>query len=241
MSELRWPSQGPKGRIAYVNGRYVPHAQAGVHVEDRGLQLGDAVYEVFGIIGARLMDEEEHLDRLERSLHEIRSEMPMSRHALKFVLREIVRRNRLRDGMIYLQVTRGAVTRDHPIPASVPRPTLIITARAMDMNAIARRRDNGIKIITRPDERWGRCDIKTTQLLANLLAKTDARQSGAYEAWLVDRDGFITEGTSTSAWIVNAEGQVVTRNLSNAILPGVTRRVILEAASREQIRFDERP
>ncbi|HSZ75433.1 MAG TPA: aminotransferase class IV, partial [Rhizomicrobium sp.] len=121
MSELRWPLHGPKGRIAYVNGRYVPHAQAGVHVEDRGLQLGDAVYEVFGIIGSRLMDEEEHLDRLEHSLHEIRSEMPMPRHALKFVLREIVRRNRLRDGMVYLQVTRGAITRDHPIPASVPR------------------------------------------------------------------------------------------------------------------------
>ncbi|HEY5239212.1 MAG TPA: D-amino-acid transaminase [Rhizomicrobium sp.] len=241
MSEARWTNHTPQGRVAYVNGRYVPHGQAGVHVEDRGLQLGDAVYEVFGVFGTRLMDEEEHLDRLERSLREIQVAMPMARNTLKFVLRETARRNRLHDGIIYLQVTRGAVRRDHPIPAHVPRPTLIVTAHNLDMGAIARRRENGIKIVTRPDERWGRCDIKTTQLLANLLAKTEARRAGAYEAWLVDRDGFVTEGTSTSAWIVNADGQVVTRDLSNAILPGVTRRIILETASKEQIRFDERP
>jgi D-alanine transaminase len=235
-----WSSRAPSGRTAYVNGRYVPHGRAGVHVEDRGLQLGDSIYEVFAVRGGRLRDEEGHLDRLERSLGEIRVAMPMGRTALKLVMRELIRRNRIGDGLLYLQVTRGAAKRDHPIPAAVPRPTLILTARPFDFVGAERRAANGVAVITQPDLRWGRCDIKTTQLLANLLAKTEARKAGAYEAWLVDRDGFVTEGASTTAWIVDKDGHIVTRQLSNAILPGVTRRAILEAAADSQMPVVER-
>lgn len=240
MSTHAWPTRAPSGRTAYVNGRFVPHAQAGVHIEDRGLQLGDAVYEVFLVQGGRLMDEAGHLDRLERSVGEIAMAMPMGRAALALVMRELVRRNRVRDGFLYLQVTRGAVKRDHPIPAVQPRPTLIMTARPFDLDGALKRQREGIAVATRPDQRWARCDIKTTQLLANLLAKTDVRRDGAYEAWLVDDNGFVTEGASTTAWIVDGDGRVVTRALSNAILPGVTRRVILEAAAEAQLPVVER-
>jgi D-alanine transaminase len=234
-----WNEIAPAGRIAYVDGRYVPHGSAGVHIEDRGLQLGDAVYEVCSVASGRLMDEEEHLDRLERSLREVQMLMPMGRAALKLVMQELVRRNRVEDGLLYLQVTRGAVRRDHPIPEEQPRPTLILTARGWDISAVNQRRQEGIKVVTQPDERWGRCDIKTTQLLANLLAKTAARRAGAYEAWLIDRDGCVTEGASTTAWIVTGDGKVATRSLSNAILPGVTRRVIFEAAAEAQFAIAE--
>jgi D-alanine transaminase len=235
-----WPTRAPAGRIAYVNGRYLRHGEAGVHVEDRGLQLGDSVYEVCRIAAGRMLDEEEHLDRLERSLGEIAMAMPMGRAALKTVMGELVRRNAIADGIVYLQVTRGAVRRDHPIPDHPPRPTLILTARSTDPAAIERRHAEGIAVILRPDERWGRCDIKTTQLLANLMAKTEAKKQGAFEAWLVDHEGFVTEGTSTNAWIVDGAGRAITRELSHAILPGVTRRVILEAAAEAQIPVIER-
>lgn len=235
LPQPRWSASAPAGRIAYVNGRYLPHGYAKVHIEDRGLQLGDSIYEVFGVLDNVLLDEPEHLDRMEHSLGEILMPMPVSRAAIGFILRETCRRNRVRDGMLYLQVTRGAVRRDHPIPDNPPRPTLIVTARSLDLGAQATRRDNGIAVVTLPDERWARCDIKTTQLLANLLAKTQARRQGAYEAWLVDSHGRVTEGASTTAWIVTAEGQIVTRDLSHAILPGVTRRVILRAAEHAQL------
>jgi D-alanine transaminase len=235
-----WNGRRPAGRIAYVDGRYVRHERAGVHIEDRGLQLGDAVYEVCRIADGRMLDEEEHLDRLERSLGEIEMAMPMGRGALKAVMAEIARRNGMRDGLLYLQITRGALRRDHVIPRPAPKPTLILTVHPVDPAAVARRHADGVAVITCPDERWGRCDIKTTQLLANLLAKTAARRAGAFEAWLVDRDGFVTEGAATTAWIVDREGRIVTRDLSRAILPGVTRRVILEAAAAAQLPVVER-
>ncbi len=233
-------SRAPAGRIAYVNGRYLPHTRAGVHIEDRALQLGDGIYEVAGITAGKLIDEEQHLDRMERSLREIGIAMPMGRPALKLVMREMVARNRVRDGLLYMQVSRGAVRRDHPIPDVVPRPTLIMTARAMDPQAGEKKRAEGIAVITRPDQRWARRDIKTVQLLPNLLAKTEARKAGAYEAWLVDGEGFVTEGASTNAWIVDSENLVVTRQLSNDILPGVTRRVILEAAAAAGLPITQR-
>jgi D-alanine transaminase len=235
-----WKGRAPAGRVAYVDGRYLPHGRAAVHIEDRGLQLADAVYEVCAVLGGALMDEEEHLDRLARSLGEIGMAMPMSRNVLRLVMRELVRRNRIRTGLLYLQVTRGAARRDHPIPVPARRPTLILTVREMDAASLERRRVDGIAVVTRPDERWARCDIKTTQLLPNLLAKTAARQAGAYEAWLVDGDGFVTEGSSTTAWIIDAAGHVTTRQLSHEILPGVTRRVILEAAAEAQLPVSER-
>lgn len=236
-----WNTRMPAGRIAYVNGCYLAHEEAGVHIEDRGLQLGDAVYEVVAVSSNRFVDEEEHLDRLERSLREVEIAMPMGRPALKLVFREVVRRNGLRNGFLYLQVTRGAFRRDHPIPSQGQRPTLILTALHVNRAQQDARDEKGIAVITKPDLRWGRCDIKTTQLLGNLLAKTAARRAGAHEAWLVDEDGFVTEGASTTAWIVTAGGEIITRPLTNAILPGVTRRVILAVAEEAQLKVSERP
>jgi len=230
----------PVGRIAYVDGRYLRHDLGSVHIEDRGLQFADSIYEVFGVFGGRLFDENEHLDRLERSLGEIGLAMPMARRALQLVVREIARRNRLSDGLVYMQVTRGAARRDHAIPQEPPRPSLIITARPMDTETFEERRQSGIKVITTTDERWARCDIKSTALLPNVLAKTKARAAGAYEAWLVDRDGRVTEGSSTSAWIVDRDGKLVTRDLDNAILPGVTRRILMEVAQSAQMPIVER-
>ena len=235
-----WPTKMPVGRIAYVNGRYLPLAQAGVHIEDRALQFADGIYEVVGILDGLVLDEEHHLDRLARSVGEIGMAMPMAREPLKLVIREMARRNRVRDGLIYMQVTRGAYRRDHAIPSSPSRPTLIMTARPISPQTNDKRREQGVAVITRPDQRWARCDIKSTALLPNILAKTDARNAGAFEAWLIDRDGFITEGSSTSAWIVDKDGNIVTRDLSNAILPGVTRREILDAAAEAQIAIVER-
>jgi D-alanine transaminase len=235
-----WPTRMPVGRIAYVNGRYLPLVQAGVHIEDRALQFADGIYEVVGVLDGLILDEEHHLDRLMRSVGEIGMAMPMERAPLKLVIREMARRNRVTNGLIYMQVTRGAYRRDHAIPASASRPTLIMTARPMNPLANDKRREQGVAVITRPDQRWARCDIKSTALLPNILAKTDARNAGAFEAWLIDRDGFITEGSSTSAWIVDRDGNIVTRDLSNAILPGVTRREILDAAAEAQIAIVER-
>src|SRR3984885_5751997 len=237
----KWSAvRAPAGRIAYVNGRYLPHTQAGVHIEDRALQLGDGIYEVSNVISGMPLDEAPHLDRMERSLRELGMEMPMSRAALKLVMREMIAKNRIADGFLYMQVTRGAVRRDHIPPADGPRPTLIMTMRPQDMAALANRMEKGIAVSTQPDIRWGRCDIKTVQLLPNLLAKQAARKTGAFEAWLVDEDGFVTEGSSTNAWIVDKDGTVITRDLSNAILPGVTRRIILEALAEAQIKVVER-
>ena len=233
-------SRAPAGRIAYVNGRYLPFAQAGVHIEDRALQLGDGIYEVFNVQDRVLLDEEGHLDRMERSLRELCMPMPISRAALKLVTREMIAKNRMPTGFIYLQVTRGAVKRDHVPPVDGPRPSLIITMRAQDAAGLKQRLEKGIAVATQPDIRWGRCDIKTVQLLPNLMAKQAAKKAGAFEAWLVDDDGYVTEGASTTAWIVDSSGTLITRDLSNAILPGVTRRAMLDAAAEAQIKVQER-
>jgi D-alanine transaminase len=233
-------SRAPAGRFAYVNGRYLRHAGAGVHVEDRGLQLGEAIYEVCSVRNGKLIDEEPHLDRMERSLKEIDVPMPIGRAALKLVLRELVARNRIADGLLYIQVSRGAAKRDHIPPSALGRSTLIITYRPQDIAALEMRMEKGIAVSTQPDIRWGRRDIKTTQLLPNLMAKVAAKKVGAFEAWLVEEDGMVTEGSSTNAWIVDDKGDVITRDLSNSILAGVTRRLILEAAGEAQIRVVER-
>lgn len=224
-------------RIAYVNGSYVPHKQASVHVEDRGYQFADGVYEVIAVRGGRFVDEEPHLDRLERSLAEISIEAPMSRPALKIVMREMLRRNRVRDGILYLQVTRGVAPREHAFPASA-RPAVVMTARRSKPRPAVSRR--GVSVITVPDIRWKRCDIKSVSLLPNILGKQAASEAGAYEALQVDEDGFITEGTSSNAWIVNRRGDLITRKPDNAILDGVTRRAVVELAEREGLNFIER-
>ena len=226
--------------IAFVNGRYLPHEQASVHIEDRGYQLADGVYEVCIVREGRLIDEERHLRRLARSLDELQIRWPMHRSALAIVMREVVRRNRVRDGMVYVQVTRGVAPRNHPFPPASVRPSLVVTARSTDIAAGEKSASEGIAVITTPDTRWERVDIKSVSLLPNVLAKQKAKEAGAIEAWFVDRDGLITEGASTNAWIVTGEGVLVTRGLSNAILRGVTRDVVLDLLRREEIRFEER-
>ena len=226
-------------RIAYVNGRYVPHAEAAVHIEDRGYQFADGVYEVCGVKGGRLLDERRHLDRLERSLKELRIPMPVARAALGHLLRETVRRNRVRDGLVYLQVTRGVAPRDHAFSAAMV-PSIVITAKRADPAKLAKGR-SGVTVVTRPDQRWARRDIKSIALLPNILAKQSARDAGAYEALLVDADGYVTEGASTNVWIVDREGRLVTRPLGHEILNGVTRQVLVGAAKADGIELVERP
>jgi D-alanine transaminase len=193
-------------RVAYVNGRYLPHAQASVHIEDRGFQFADGVYEVWAVFGGRLAEFKGHMDRLERSLDELRIRRPMARAALAVVLRETIRRNAIRDGIVYIQVTRGQARRDHAFPTPEVGPSVIVTARAMDFAALEAKAAKGVAVITQPDIRWGRCDIKTVGLLPNALAKQAAREAGAYEAWLVDDLDMVTEGSSTNAWIVDPTG-----------------------------------
>jgi D-alanine transaminase len=223
-----------------VNGRYVRHAEAAVHIEDRGYQFADGVYEVCGVRGGRLMDEALHLERLERSLVELRIAMPMSLPALRHVLREVVRRNRISNGMVYFQITRGVAPRDHPFPPKGTPSSIVVTAKRLNEARVARSVEQGVAVVTRPDERWARRDIKSVSLLPNILAKQSAREAGAYEAWLVDGEGFITEGSSTNAWIVDKEGRVITHPADRDILNGVTRRVLFEAARRAGIEIVER-
>ena len=226
-------------RVAYVGGQYVPHRSAAVHVEDRGFQFADGVYEVLAVVGGRLVDETPHLARLARSLSQLRIVPPICEAALRIVMREVVRRNDVCEGIVYLQVTRGVAPRDHAFPKST-RPVLLITARRK-RRADPRIAEAGMAVITIPDIRWQRCDVKSVALLANVLGKQRAREAGAYEAWQVDRESQVTEGTSTNAWIVTAERIVVTRQADSAILNGITRLAILDIIRREGYGLVERP
>lgn len=228
-------------RVAYVNGSYGPLSDAAVSVEDRGFQFADGVYEVWSVFDGRMADYDGHMNRLARSLTELRIDIPMTREALTVVLRETIRRNRVRDGIVYLQVTRGAARRDHPFPGPGTPPSVVVTSRSVDQSraeAMARR---GVAVITQPDIRWGRCDIKTVGLLPNVLAKQAAREQGAYEAWLVDEMGLVTEGSSTNAWIIDRDGKLRTRDTQANILRGVTRTAILDLLQHEGLELDERP
>ncbi len=226
-------------RIAYVAGQYLPHRQAPVHIEDRGFQFADGVYEVISVVGGRLVDAERHLTRLHRSLGELRIPAPLGDAALGIVLREVIRRNGVDTGIVYLQITRGAAPREHAFPKAA-KPTLVVTSRR-SRPPDPRLGDDGIAVITIPDIRWQRCDIKSVALVANVLGKQAAKEAGAYEAWQVDRNGEVTEGTSTNAWIVTEEGAVVTRAADSAILNGVTRLAIFDIIAREGYRLVERP
>lgn len=228
------------GRIAYVNGAYVRHADAAVHIEDRGYQFADAVYEVWAMSGGRLCDPEGHFTRLERSLGELSIDMPMTRAALTTVLKETIRRNRIRDGLVYLQVSRGVAPRDHVFPASPVAPAVVVTVKRTDPVAAEARAAAGVGVLTMPENRWGRCDIKTVGLLPNVLAKQAAKEAGAAEAWFIDADGLVTEGASSNAWIVTSEGVLVTRDTGANILRGVTRETLLEVARTANIRIEER-
>jgi D-alanine transaminase len=229
------------GRIAYVNGRFVPHGEAVVHIEDRGYQFADAVYEVWALFDGRLGDPEGHFQRLERSLGELSIDMPMSRAALTVVLKEAVRRNRVRDGLVYLQVSRGVAPRDHAFPRPGTPPSVVITVSRVDRAAAEARAARGVAVVTTPESRWARCDIKTVGLLPNVLAKQKARAIGAVEAWYVDELGLVTEGASSNAWIVDADGVLRTRDTNANILRGVTRLSLIDMAREAGLKVEERP
>lgn len=228
-------------RTAYVNGAYVPLADARISVLDRGFQFADSIYEVWAVRGGRMFDAEAHMARLRRSLSELRINFEMSDEALYAVLRETRRRNRVTDGIVYVQVSRGAAPRDHVFPSPDVRPTLVVTAKTLDRAAIARRAAQGVKVVTLPETRWARCDIKSVSLLPNVLARQAAKEKGAFEAWFVGGDGFVTEGTSSNAFIVDTEGRVRTAALSNHILHGVTRAALMAIARDRQMQVVEAP
>ena len=207
-------------RIAYVNGRYLPRSDAKVSVEDRGYQFADGVYEVCEVRGGRLIDERRHMARLDRSLNELRIARPMSPAALSIVLRETVRRNRVRDGIVYLQITRGVARRDFAFPPADTKASVVVTARSNDLARLEQLAAEGIAVVTVPDIRWQRVDIKSVALLPNVLAKQAARDQGAREAWLVDTQGRVTEGASSNAWIVSRDGKLITHPLGRDILAG---------------------
>lgn len=227
-------------RIAYVNGVYQPHGQAVVHIEDRGFQFADGVYEVWAVFDGLLADYKGHLDRLHRSLNELKIPIPMSKAALGVVVRETVRRNRVRNGLCYIQITRGTAPRDHAFPKDTA-PSIVVTAKSVDLAKGEALAVKGAAGVTQPDIRWGRCDIKTVGLLANVLAKQAAREAGAYECLLYDEMGLVTEGSSTNAWIVDEHGKLRTRDIQSNILRGITRAAILKLVAREKIELDERP
>ncbi|MGA2816135.1 MAG: D-amino-acid transaminase [Xanthobacteraceae bacterium] len=227
-------------RIAYVNGRYLPMRDAMVHIEDRGYQFGDGVYEVCEVRGGRLIDARRHLARLERSLDALRMRAPMSLNALGVVLRETVARNRIDYGIVYLQVTRGVARRDHAFPAPEVPPSLVVTARPLNRTRNEALAAKGIAVISVPDNRWGRVDIKTIGLLPNVLARQAAIEQGARDAWFVDKDGAVTEAASANAWIVTDAGALVTRQADHAILRGITRTVLFDVIKAQGLRIDER-
>lgn len=227
-------------RIAYVNGRYVRHAEAQVHVEDRGYQFADGVYEVCEVARGHIIDMTGHLDRLERSLGELRMDAPMHRASLSLIMREVVRRNGVADGLVYLQVTRGVAPRDHVFPESGTPPSIVVTAKRTDPRLAAARAEAGVGVITVPENRWERVDIKTVGLLPNVLARQQAREAGASEAWFVDADGMVKEGASTNAWIVTGDGRLVTRPADFGILRGITRASVMKVADSLGIAVEER-
>lgn len=228
-------------RIAYVNGQYRDMRDATVNIEDRGYQFSDGVYEVCEIRGGKIVDLPRHMTRLQRSLGELRIAMPMPLNALEIVIHEVVRRNRVSYGIIYLQITRGVARRDHAFPVKPVKPAVVVTARSLSLQKNQATAARGIGVITVPENRWPRVDIKSVSLLPNVLAKQQARENDAYEAWFVDKDGHVTEGASSNAWIVTKDGKVVTRPANNEILAGVTRAVLTNVLAALQIKFEERP
>ncbi len=228
-------------RVVYVNGKYAPYAEAAIHVEDRGFQFADGVYEVCEVRDGCLVDERRHMRRLSRSLRELGMTEPMSSKALGVVLRETIRRNRVKNGIAYLQVTRGVARRDFAFPSPAVAPGVVCFARSLSRSKGEKKAASGISVITVPDIRWKRVDIKTTGLLAQALARQQAKDAGADEAWMVDGQGFVTEGASCNAWIVTSAGILVTRPAESGILRGITREVAMEAARGKGLRFEERP
>jgi len=222
-------------RTVYVNGSYVPEEEATVSVFDRGFTFADGVYEVTAVLDGRLVDYEGHANRLQRSLKELGIRMPVTPEEMLEIHRELVARNTLEEGLVYLQVTRGAADRDFAFSDDLT-PTLVLFTQAKKVTA----EKAGIKVISVPEIRWGRRDIKTVQLLAPCMMKMMAIKAGKDDAWMVE-DGYVTEGTSNNVYIVTADDTIVTRNLSNSILHGITRAAVLRLAKEQNMQVVERP
>jgi D-alanine transaminase len=228
------------GRIAYIDGSYVPHSQAVTHIEDRGYQFADGVYEVIGIYKGQFIDENGHIVRLERSLKELQMDSPVSREALKVILREIKDRNKITCGFVYFQITRGIAPRNHAFPKPSVLPILSVTATQKPLPS-DEQVQKGMTVITMPDIRWQRCDIKSISLLGNIMCKQKALDQGASEAWLIDDNGYITEGTASNAWIITKDNTILTtRDSGNEILSGITRTTIFDIADKESIKISKR-
>ncbi len=217
------------------------HNEAAVHVEDRGYLFADGVYEVWAISAGKLHDEEQHFERLSRSLRELRIVDAYSRKTLKLIIGEVIRRNRVKDGLVYLQITRGVAPRNHAFPSPDVPPSLVVFARSVSRAVLERQAEEGVAVVSMSDIRWARCDIKSIALLPNVLAKQTAKEAGAFEGWMIDENGYVTEGTSSNAWIVDQDGNLITRNISNEILSGITRKVVMETAEGRNIKVIERP
>lgn len=225
--------------IAYVNGSYVPLAEARVSILDRGFLFADGVYEVAAVIGGRLIDNEAHLARLARSLSELRIESPISVARIADIEAELVKKSGLSEGLVYLQITRGAADeRDFGFPAEAA-PTVVAFVQRKNILA-SPAAESGVKVLSVPDQRWARRDIKSTALLAQVLAKQAALEAGCQEAWMVGQDGLVTEGSSSTAFILTGASVLVTRPNSAAILPGCTRNAVQMIAEREGIAVEER-
>lgn len=226
-------------RTVYVNGDYLPENEATVSIFDRGFLFADGVYEVTSVLGGKLIDFEGHAKRLERSLGELQMDVPISSDDLLEVHRQLVERNGIEDGLVYLQITRGAADRDFAFPAEGTPATIVLFTQSKPGLANSPAAKTGMKVISIADERWGRRDIKTVQLLYPSLGKMMAKAAGADDAWMVE-DGMVTEGTSNNAYIVTKAGTIVTRHLSNDILHGITRAAVLRFAEEAQIKVEER-
>ncbi|GHB34929.1 D-amino-acid transaminase [Pseudovibrio japonicus] len=227
-------------RVAYVNGQYVPHSHASVHVEDRGYQFSDGVYEVCEIWKGQIVDMTPHLDRLDRSLKELQIPAPMSRRALVRVMKEVISLNRVNNGIIYMQITRGVAPREHNFPPAGTPPSVVMTAKSVSPHKMDQVAAKGVGVVTVEENRWDRVDIKTVGLLPNVLAKQKAKEAGAHEAWFVDKNGLITEGGSTNAWIILKDGTLVTRPATHGILRGITREGVLKLAEKKGFSVEER-
>jgi D-alanine transaminase len=231
------PRSRPMSRIVHLNGQYLPENEAKVSVFDRGYLFADGVYEVTAVIEGKFIDFEPHMERLDRSLGELDIAWPLARERIREVHEELIGRNGLREGRVYMQVTRGVAERDFAYPKDVASTLLAFTQSARLL--ADPRAETGVKVISIPDIRWKRRDIKSIALLAQCMGKQNAVEAGAFEAWMYE-DGHVTEGTSSTAFIVS-QGRIITRALSNAVLPGVTRRSLLRLAAERSIAVEERP
>lgn len=227
-------------RIAYVNGRYCAHSRACVHIDDRAHTFADGVYEVILVINRHMIDLDDHFRRLDRSLAELDIPRPMTGRVLTHIMNRTIRLNRVVDGIVYLQISRGAAPRNHVFDNTFLTPGVVCTARRMAVPATSREVP-GAEVITLPDTRWTRVDIKSVSLLPNVLARTRAAGQGAYEAWLVDGEGLVTECSASNAWIVDSGGRLVTRPVTDGILRGITRERVMTLARELSIEVVERP